>query len=303
MPPKHVEPPTVFSTLMPGGQRGNRPQTRVYDVKGVNAKQLTGHSWTIKYGDNSTANGQVFLDKVTIGDVSVEKQAVEAAKWVSGSFSKDKHNDGLLGLAFSKINTVKPSKQLTWFDNARSKLAEPVFTCALKRRQPGTYDFGYVDKAKYKGDIVWADVKGAKGLWDFSATGYAVGKGATQMARINAIADTGSSLWYLPRAVADAYWKQVPGAAVRLPLGWTFPCSSKLPDMTMIISGKKVTVPGINMNYQTVGGSTCFGGIQRDVGLPFSIAGDVFLKNQFVIHKSDGKTAKIGFAQSSVAPT
>lgn len=289
---------------MPGSQRGNRPQSRVYDVKGVNAKQLPGHSWTIRYGDKSSANGQVFIDKVTIGGVSVEKQAVEAARTVSNSFSRDPANDGLLGLAFSKINTVKPTKQLTWFDNARSKLAAPVFTCAIKRRQPGTYDFGFIDKAKYTGDIVWTNVKGGKGLWDFTSSGYAVGNGPTQMANINAIADTGSSLWYLPRSVADAYWAKVPGARFnQMGGGWTFPCTAKLPDMSLIISGKKVTVPGINMHYQTMAREVCFGGIQRDVGMPFSIAGDVFLKNQFVVHQSDGKTAKIGFAKSSMPPT
>jgi len=40
-----------------------------------------------------------------------------------------------MGLAFSKINAVKPQVQLTWFDNVKSKLAAPVFTSALKRGQ------------------------------------------------------------------------------------------------------------------------------------------------------------------------
>jgi aspergillopepsin I len=61
---------------------------------------MQGHSWTIKYGDRSTANGQVFKDRVTVGDIVVSNQSVEAASVVSASFSRDPANDGLLGLAF-----------------------------------------------------------------------------------------------------------------------------------------------------------------------------------------------------------
>jgi aspergillopepsin I len=109
-------------------------------------------------------------------------------------------NDGLLGLAFSKLNTVKPKAQLTWFDNIKPKLAAPVFTAALKRHKPGTYDFGFIDKSKYKGEITWVNVGGKRGFWDFNITGIAVANGAVQTLQdgpINAIADTGFVL-FLP---------------------------------------------------------------------------------------------------------
>jgi aspergillopepsin I len=273
---------------------------RVYDPKGSGGKKLEGHSWQIRYGDMSGASGQVYLDKVTIGDLTVPEQAVEAATTVSRTFSRDNANDGLIGLAFSKLNTVKPKSQMTWFDNIKPKLAAPVFTAALKRRQVGTYDFGYIDRSKYQGEIVWTNVKGAKGFWDFAPSAFIVGNagGEARPATINAIADTGTSLWYLPKAVADAYWAQVPGASYNnLQAGFTFPCNSKLPDMTMVIQDKKVTVPGINMNYQQISSTTCYGGIQRDSGMPFSIFGDVFLKGLFVVFESPSNgPQRLGFA-------
>ena len=76
----------------------------------------------------SGANGKVYLDTVSIGGVSVKQQAVEAASSVSKTFTKDTANDGIVGLAFSKLNTVKPQPQRTWFENARSTLAKPIFT-------------------------------------------------------------------------------------------------------------------------------------------------------------------------------
>jgi aspergillopepsin I len=288
----------VFSTLQPADQRSSRPVQRVYDPTGSNAKELSGHVWQIRYGDMSGAQGNVYLDKVGIGELVVENQAVEAANSVSRTFTRDNANDGLVGMAFSRLNTVKPKAQKTWFDNIRPQLAQPVFTAALKRRSVGTYDFGYVDKGKYKGEINWHTITGTKGFWDFKPTGFQVGDGPVVDFNISAIADTGTSLWYMPKTVVDAYWEKVPGASFnQIQQGFVFPCAARLPDLSLIISGKPVTVAGINMNYQQISITTCFGGLQRADRMPFAIFGDTFMKGLFVVFDAplDGP-ARIGFA-------
>lgn len=98
------------------------------------AKRLDGQKWSIHYGDNSTSSGIVYSDIVTIGGVSVEDQAVESAQQVSESFSSDRQNSGLLGLALDKGNTVRPSKQKTWFSNIMPRLSEPLFTVRLRHQ-------------------------------------------------------------------------------------------------------------------------------------------------------------------------
>ena len=62
-------------------------------------KPLQGQSWTIRYGDGSTASGSVGSDLVTVGGLKVQNQGVEIAEQLSESFESNK-GDGLMGLAF-----------------------------------------------------------------------------------------------------------------------------------------------------------------------------------------------------------
>lgn len=105
----------------------------LYDIsKSSTAKQIPGATWDITYGDQSSSSGDVYLDTVSVGGLTVQNQAVESAKQVSDQFSRDAKSSGLLGLAFSSINTVSPNQQKTFFDNAIPHLDAPVFTADLK---------------------------------------------------------------------------------------------------------------------------------------------------------------------------
>jgi aspergillopepsin I len=107
-------------------------QTIYNPNKSSTAQELQGYSWQISYGDGSSSSGDVYIDTVTAGGLTVSSQAVEVATQVSDAFTLDPNNDGLLGLGFSSINTVEPVAQMTFFDNAKSSLDAPVFTADLK---------------------------------------------------------------------------------------------------------------------------------------------------------------------------
>lgn len=221
---------------------------------------MDGATWNISYGDGSGASGDVYTDDVEIGGVTVTKQAVELAQKVSDQFTQDTDNDGLVGLAFSSINTVQPTQQTTFFDTAVSEgvLTTNVFTADLKKGQPGTYNFGYIDNGAYTGDITYTDVDSSQGFWGFTADGYSVGDSQTSDS-IQGIADTGTTLLLLPDDVVQNYYSQVSGAQDDSSQGgYVFDCNADLPDFSVSIGGASFTVPGSYMNLSPVSsGSSC----------------------------------------------
>lgn len=109
---------------------------------------MKGESWKISYGDGSSASGDVGTDIVDLGGLKVENQAVELAKQLSDQFAQVRpsthflcfmadspqgNGSGLLGLAFSSINTASPKQVETPVDNMISQkdIKEQLFTAYL----------------------------------------------------------------------------------------------------------------------------------------------------------------------------
>lgn len=123
----------VYSTETPTSEVSGQT---VYNANSslTSAKQA-GLTWGISYGDGSSSKGDVYYDTVTVGGLAVEDMAIESATTVSSEFTADTDIDGLLGLGFSNLNTVSPTKQKTFFDKAESQLDNFLFTADLKHNQ------------------------------------------------------------------------------------------------------------------------------------------------------------------------
>jgi hypothetical protein len=256
-------------------------------------------TFLISYDDGSSASGSVFFDKVAVGGLMVASQAVESAREVSDDFTYDSATSGVFGLAFSSINEVSPTPQKTWFDNIKNSLNAPLFTANLKKSAPGQYGFGFIDTTAYKGTITYTPVQPADGYWQFSGSGYAIGSRPFVTKRLNAIADTGTTLLLLPQAIVKAYWATVVGARYDSDQeGYIFPCKVTLPAFTFGIGIYRGVVPGTYLNYVSVGRTMCFGGIQSQGSSDVSIFGDILLKAQFVVF--DMGKLRIGFANKNV---
>ncbi|KAI3333761.1 aspartic peptidase domain-containing protein [Ustulina deusta] len=265
----------------------------------ANFQLIQNAQFQIQYGDGSGAEGIVGTDVVNIGGAEVQAQAIELATAVTQSFVDDVSTDGLLGLAFSTINTVQPEQQKTFFDNVMSSLAEPLFTADLRAGTNGAYEFGRIDTTKFTGDMTFVDIDNSQGFWQFTSDTFAVdgGKSQTSVAGNQAIADTGTTLLLADPAVATAYYGQVDGAVDdQQQGGFTIPCNATLPDLQLAVGNATATIKGADLSFAPVDatGETCFGGLQAGSSGGLQVYGDIFFKSNFVVFNGGDNT--LGFA-------
>ncbi|CAG8957721.1 hypothetical protein HYFRA_00000057 [Hymenoscyphus fraxineus] len=286
----------VFSTSLSASSQANH---HVFNPSSSSTyKAMSGATWRITYGDGSGASGTVGTDTVTVGGTTVKGQAVELATRVSAQFVQDA-SDGLLGLSFSNINTVQPTQQKTFFDNAKSSLTNPLFAAYLPLNADGAYDFGAINAQHHTGSVVYTDVDSSGGFWQFPSTSYKVGGTTHSLSRVSAIADTGTTLLLIADAAVTTYYDAVQGASFdNQQGGYTFPCSATLPDFAVRIgSTNYATIPGSLINFAPIdnSGRTCFGGIQS-VGqiAGMGIYGDVFFNAYYGVFDDAGP--RFGFA-------
>lgn len=286
----------VFNTqLATASQAGH---TVFNPTKSTTFKLMQGASFSISYGDGSGAAGNVGIDTVNIGGATVTNQAVELATAVATSFVSDMKSNGLVGLAFSKLNTVKPTQQKTFFDNAMPTLAEPVFTADLRHASAGAYEFGTIDSTRFNGSLSWAAINTTQGFWQFSSSKFSIGSGGTVMNIAGggqAIADTGTTLMLVDPAIVNAYYSQVQGAVNNDTAGGvTFPCNANLPDLNVDVGGNYMAlIRGSDIKFEQVDADTCFGGVQATTS-SLQIYGDIMFKSQFVAF--NGGNNSIGMA-------
>lgn len=136
-----------------------------------------------------------------------------------------------------------------------------------------------------------------------TASGYAIGTAATVSTSISGIADTGTTLAYLPAAIVKAYYAKVTGSSSSSSVGgYIFPCTATLPSFSFVVGGVTITIPASYMNYGQIdtGSSSCFGGLQSNTGIGLTIFGDVALKSAFVIFDQTATTPRIGWATKTL---
>ncbi len=148
------------------------------------------------------------------------------------------------------------------------------------------------------GAITYTPVNTNPGYWTFTSSGYQVGSGTFSSTSTTGIADTGTTLLYLPNSIVTAYYKQVSGSSNSASEGgYIFSCSATLPTFTFGVGSARITIPGTFPNYGPVstGSKTCFGGLQSSADIGINIYGDVALKAAFVVFNG-GSSPQLGWA-------
>ena len=255
----------------------------------------------IQYGDGSTASGIVGTDVVTVGGLSIKNQAVEVAKQLSDQFSQGAM-DGLLGLAFSKINTIEsggqPDPQPTVVENMISQQDVPkeaeLFTSAMySTRDNGEksfYTFGWIDQdlVKESGEeIAWTDINNSQGFWMFKSESASVNGVDIPREGNQAIADTGTTLLLISDDVCVALYRQIKGASYNEKYqGYTIPKTitlDELPEFKVAVGGKQFVIQKEDLLFAPADEEVWYGGVQSRGKNPFDILGDVFLKSIYAV--------------------
>jgi hypothetical protein len=320
----------LWSTELDSRTKLARGEHNLFDAKKSSTfKKMPGSSWRIRYGDGSTASGIVGTDNVTLGGLCVENQAIELASVLSPQFSKSA-GDGLLGLAFGKINTVKPKGVATPVENmVRSHcciLAEPhilklhvdtrlqmtqddivedqeLFTCYLGSwrdkdeidQGESFYTFGYVDQ----------DVLKRCGVTEPHYK--IIDRGPN-----TAIADTGTTLALVSDDLCRRIYETIPDARLdEKNQGWVFPIGTpieKLPTITLAVGNKQFEVQKEDLGFAKVGNGMQYGGIQSRGNSKFDILGDTWLKSVYAIFDQGKKRFGVvqrveEFQNTAAAPT
>lgn len=253
-----------------------------YDSTKSSTYVQDGRTWSISYGDGSTASGILAYDTVTLGGLAIKKQTIELAKKESSSFASDPI-DGLLGLAFDSITTVAGVK--TPVDNFISQglISSPVFGVYLGKASNGgggEYVFGGYDSTKFTGALTTVPVDNSQGFWGITVS--ALKSGTTSFGSFNGILDTGTTLLLLPQTIAAKVARSY-GATDNGDGTYTISCNTaNFKPLVFTIGGATFNVPVDSIIFEQ-DGNTCYASFAYSTDIPFAILGDVFLKNNYVV--------------------
>jgi aspergillopepsin I len=263
------------------------------------ATLLQNYTWEIRYSGKTGASGIVYTDDVKLGPVVAKRQAVEAATNIPFAFGPD----GIMGLGSGKINQVKPEKQKTFFETVAPTLQRKLFAAAFVAHGPGAWDFGYLNKSRYTGDVVYTPNVQPDKYWTMDVGRYAVGDGALGNESIgHAIVDSGSTNVNLPEAIVKNYYSKVPTAKV-IPgssdTTYYFPCNTTLPDFHFKVEDTTFTLTGDMINDSVFYADQCIGLLQTNTQTKRTILGNSFMKHFYVVFSAEHDTLKLGLAARS----
>ncbi|KAI2785631.1 hypothetical protein POX_h09388 [Penicillium oxalicum] len=223
---------------------------------------LVGSTFKIKYADGLFASGTVGTDNVSIDGLVVMNQAVEIADKMSTQFASGA-GDGLLGLAFKKLNTVKPQPVNTpvvnMIEQADISKSSELFTaklgswCDADEPDKGAsfYTFGFIDQATVQA--------------------------------------SGEQTYYTPvdktlvdDIICQAIYYAIPGATYDpQSQEYIYPTNTtvdQLPVVSFAVGGKQFVVQKEDLDFAEAKPGYLYGGIQSRGDMDLDILGDTFLK-------------------------
>lgn len=273
--------------------------------------------WDIQYGTGSSS-GVLARDTVTVGSISVPKQIFALASTLAPVI-ESLPSDGIMGMAFS---TIASSGAPTPFENmiSNSLVSNPYFGIYFQRARDlssqsrgtvggGELCVGCYDSGKFTGSLNYVPVS-SRGYWSVQSDGIAVDGNIISGTSMTSAIDSGTSLIYVPTAVARALYTSIGGKQVGN--DWHVPCVAQFSSFAFSFGGTQYKIPlsDLFLGYASASDkSSCILAVMpQDVydpsGSLTAIVGATFLKAVYTVYSySQNGSPAVGFAVSSTSGT
>ncbi|KAG1145540.1 hypothetical protein G6F37_006845 [Rhizopus arrhizus] len=235
-----------------GNGIGYAPIIDYYNDIETSAKD--SRAWSISYDDGSSTSGILGTDTVVLGGLTIQRQTIELARREASIFQNGSL-DGLLGLSFNFITTVRGVKALV--DNLINQvlISNPVFDVYLGKESNGDgdeYIFGDYKSSKFKGFLTAIPVDNSNGWYGVIICSASIGRSHIASS-FDATLDTSPSLLVLPndvaRSVVSAY-----GARDNYDGTFSISCdTSRFQPLVFIIGSSTFEVPAGSLVYEQDG--------------------------------------------------
>ncbi|EPE27997.1 Acid protease [Glarea lozoyensis ATCC 20868] len=289
-----------------------------YSANDSSTYEYIGSYFNISYVDGSGAAGDYVADTFTMGTATVSR--LQFGVGYSSSSS-----EGILGIGY-EINEVQVGRAgLAKYNNLPAQLvadgaiASNAYSLWLNDLDASTGNilFGGVDTEKFEGELTTLPIQAQSGVFaEFLVTLTAISLGGTVIARNQAQAvllDSGSSLTYLPDAIAEAIFEQV-GAQYDSTQETAFvPCSiaSNSTTLDFTFSGTTIRVAMDELVIQVTstngrpltfsdGTRACVFGV-APAGSSTAVLGDTFIRSAYLVY--DLANNEISIAQTTFNAT
>ncbi|KAI0770143.1 acid protease [Fomes fomentarius] len=261
--------------------------------KSSKSKKQKG-SFSISYGDGSSASGTPYSDAVGVGAVSVDGQFFAAVTSESAEFQQEPF-DGLMGMGLPALSTLG---QNPFFSTAVEQGAVKDGSFAMKLSSTGSELFvGGTNSDLYTGEIEFQEVISETGFWVIDGASTTV-NGKPVLSKQATIIDSGTTLVVVPQSVADTIYNSIGGEMVEQGF-YSFQCDSP-PTIGFNWGGKtwEISTDNINLGLAEEGSGNCVGAIvAQDLGFGDDVLllGDAFMKNVYTVFSVDKNS--VGFAE------
>ncbi|WFD18514.1 cathepsin D [Malassezia caprae] len=250
----------------------------------------TNKSFSNTYGDGRKANGTIYTDKFSIGDINGKHVAIGLAK-KDFIASRESPNKGISGLSMPSIQTF-PSAYKPFFQTLRDQgaVSQGIFQFTIKTGSGSSLHLGGIDSSKYTGSITWVDFDPSDGFY--------VAPASINGKEIRTIIDSGTSLIIGPPSEVKDVLQSIDGVTISDQQGQimaTFPCN-KNPKVNIKYGSKTFPLANTHLKQNS---TTCVLPVMGRSGLPMKawIMGDPFFQSASVIF--DQEKNRLGFAKQA----